>query len=758
MSKPIDGAAEAAGSAQTPQRKVGWLEGRRRRKEAQHVAELVNSATLFDNGTSRAKVQEAIELFKNLEPEYKEAAILSIEPALAYLSSYTFENDIKPRQVHIIADFMATIAPYLPKDASGEPITEPYEGAMHSLARVTENYDPEGGHKAYPHVVQACVAALWEFGYPSYQFWATRAHDSVTQEMTIARLLDMPLKEGQDPQTHGWQLLKENVRAIGPAIIKSFSDKKIAFLENAIATGKPAEVVAAMDCLSVVYCDAMPKHLDMSNQGIKDFWQAKVRGENEEGPLTQQKALSILLETKAEDGKRLGWSFLREQLRHIIIPMALNTSEAKYQFLARAARNENPAIMEAAFKVAASSESIPAEMIKTAKERKASAEDELGAAAAAREGLLGKLRSALAARHNDATKRQEAREAIPAIRKTDEDATPHTEALSAASEFLDMVNLRKRISKGSTEGLESLDRMLTIYAADHGQRFSYLSPFIRRTYDAAMQDILGGDETKQLHALNALSIFDGRHVTAGPVRNAVNHALAQRIDKGPEAWNGILVSYLGAITDPIVTGDSSRKMEFLMAMAGREDAKTVQAAFNAVLWVEGVPDGFKALAQSIKADEGKNVLHPITEDFLDTMRLVELVGMGNGDQFTAATALVDKYRSGKRALGAILYRTGAEMVDVVAEPGGSTEEEKKAQRGAALDIVVAIAKSGIRLNDQGSVLLNAGIEAVKTLQAPPGATEEEKQVQREKASDIIGGLVAGGISIPGVRVELHKQG
>lgn len=622
------------GSSWFPERKVGWLEGRRKQKEAKRVADLVASAAWSDNGASSVRLQEAIKLFKNLEPEYKEIALLNVEKTLVEAAKYPFENDKAARQVHVLADFIAAAAPFLPKDASGDPITEPYAQSMQSLAHVTAAQDPDGGHKGQQHVVSACVNALWELGYPSYQFWTKHVLDPVTQDMVITKLLDMPLKEGQDPKTHGWHILAE-------------------------------------------------------------------------------------------------------QLRHIIVPLALNASENKRAFLIHAAKNEDPLIVEAVLRVAVSSQSVPEEMIVMAKERKKNAEDALKEAAEGREGLLAN--------------------------KTGQDANHHTEILSVTSEFLDMLDLRSTVSNGGTQGLEGLDHMLTIYAADQGRRFFYLSPFIRQTYLTAMGDILGDDEAKQLHALNSLSIFDGRHVTVDSIENGVVYALAKRIDNGPEAWNGILVSHLGMLTKPIMLSNASQKTDFLKAMAGKDDPDAVQAAFNAALWLEAkpmffeIPAGFKQLAQSIIADEGKKALHAIAEDFLDTVRLMELVDNGNGSEFTAASELIAKYRSGKAGLEIVIYRLGKEMVDAIICPDGSTWEEENAKRNVAIDTVLAIIQSGIKVNDPDSALRTIGIEAVKTLHSPAGANDEERAAQKQRASSIIWLLAMNGIAIPGVKVEVTNQ-
>ncbi|NYZ73776.1 hypothetical protein H0O00_01410 [Candidatus Micrarchaeota archaeon] len=653
MFNTIMATGTVAETPKPPEKKSGLFEGLRKRKEASKVFELVKSAALISNGSSAARFQEAIELFRTLEPKHQEKTLLRIQDMLADAARYPFENTTNPRQIHVIADFLTRIAPHLPKDAAGDPITEPYKPALKSLASTVTSYDPDGKHKDHPQVIQACTTALWAMGYSTYNFWVGRAINPPTQEFAITKLLEQP--QSGDPKTHTWTLLRDNIEAVGPAIIASPSPKKIEFLKNMFESENPKTATAAF---------------------------------------------------------------------HMVAPM----------------------------------KQVPEELVATAKERKQKAEADIIAVKEAREGLIGPLRSMLAARHTNTAKRQEAKGIIASIREKERQASGPAEMLSATSEFIDMAELTKKIAKGGQDELQGMDTLLGMFASDRGVRFGYIAPFIAYRHARAMKDVLSPDSDlkKQTHALNVLSIYEVHDVKANGIKNNTRYVVDALLDKEPEGWNGILKAYMRGLTFPIMASESKNKLGFLMAMASTEEPQTVQAAFDAVFWMEYIPEEFSVQASAIKADEGKAVLHPIMDDFLDTLRLMDLVEMGNGEQFTAAMALISKYRSGRSALAPVMHGLGIEMVDVMRFPGGSSEDEKVAQRLSALDVVVALIMSHVKVQDSGSVLQGMGKEVAEVVKNPKGSTPEEKEAQVNKSLYILGALTMNGVKIPGAEVTLEK--
>lgn len=767
MSDTITETGVAAGSSKMPEKKGGMFEGLRKRKEAKRVFELVNSAASADNGSSRAKIQSAVELFKTMEREYQEKTLGKLEDLLVDAARYPFENDTNPRQIHVIADFLTAIVPYLPKDASGDPATEQYGLILKSLANVADNCDPEGNHKNYPHVVQACTKALWELSYPSFEFWEDRVRDPVTQEFTVAALLDMPLKDGQDPGTHGWHLLKSNLAEVGPIVLASSSPKKTDFvdrLDDLLQDRNPKTVKLALGLMAAVHLGSIPQKLvDLNNPVVKEFWEERIRDREASAPLTQQAAIGVMLDMPLEGTKNPGWSLLRMNLKHIVIPMALLDAEKKVAFLKTAVKSDNPAIAKAAFQIVSSLKPIPGEIITLAKQRKEKAECEFKAAKEAREGLLGSLRSALTARHTDPAKRQEARDAIGIIRAADKarDTDPAAlypaSLLASTSEFLDMVALRTKIAAGGGKEIDGMTALLKAYSRDQGARFAYMAPFIINKHEKAMKDVLSGKLEQQEQAIHLLTLYETWGVKVHGRKDAPQQVVDKLLDQGPEAWYGFLKAHLGGLAYSVLMSRSEMKIDFLKAMAGSNDRKTSQTAFDIVLALPEIPEDFHKLATAIRADESRSASHLIADDFLHNLSLLELVDMGNGDQFKAVLGLINKYHSGRSDLHPLMQKLAAEMVDIVRDPGGSTEDEKVAQRLSALDMVVALFKSGIKVQDQGSVLQNIGAELVEILKDPQGSTPEAKEAQVRKALDVIGTLVMNGIKIPGVEVEIRME-
>ncbi|MDD5171591.1 MAG: hypothetical protein PHF60_00990 [Candidatus ainarchaeum sp.] len=721
MTDTITGAGVAPETSKTPEKNGGMFEGLRKRKEAKRVLSLVTSAISQPNGQSAASLKEATEIFKTLEVEYQDKALLKIKTLLESSTNYPFENG-NPRKLHIISDFLTAIAPSLPKDESGNLARGPQESLIPLLANVADYYDPEGKCKEHPEVVLACTQALWGLEYGFYDFWKTQATNPVTQEFVVTQMLEMPHVEGQDPKAHGWYLLKDTLAQIAPALAASSSPKKIEFLDSIMEDKDPTIMKLVAGLRVPMSMDDIPKKLlDFETPGIKQFWHERIRDSRAVAPLTQEAAIGIMLEAKTEDGKLPGWSLLRENLKHIIIPMADHPSEKKVAFLVKAAKSDTPSIAEAAFRATASMKPIPGEMITIAKERKQKAEADRAAKVEApkeiREALLSALRSALAARESakqaaveaisicndtEATpqptakaKRKEALETLAAIRKEDQEARSRvTQVLTATAEFLDIVERRRNIAKGGKDELISMDELLGMYASDHGIRFGYMAPFIKRRHEKAMKDALEGNSDQQSRAILILQLFERHNLIVGGTKAHNQTVVDALLEKGPDGWKGVLKDQFPGLAPLIISSQSSKKVPFLASLVQSGNPIIVSRALDASLVLEQTPEEIVATAESMKDDVKLNA---IVADFLDTVQLLGKVDLGNGEQFEAAEALVKKVRQGKPGFIVALHRLGFEMRDVFMEPSGSTHEEQLSQRQSAGKILVMLDGIGIKV-------------------------------------------------------------
>ncbi len=416
-----------------------------------------------------------------------------------------------------------------------------------------------------------------------------------------------------------------------------------------VAVEGPAKKGAPVQVDPVLLGEVRKLKLGINSNQARAFWQGKIRDSKAVPPLTQEAAIGLLLETKSEDGIFIGWSLLRQNLKHIIIPMANNPSAAKVKFLVKAVKS-NPPIAVAAFKAAAASRPISAKIITIAKEMKA------------KEAELAK----------------------------DEYTAP---VLSAAVEFLEVDNLMNGIAKGLGEQLAAMDQLFSMYASDHGKRFGYLADFLIHRRARSMRFAIEGKKTiDQEHAISVLRLFEKHKIVVDGTKEHVRIAVDALLEKGPEGWKGVLVSKFSELAPLIATSNSLNKGHFLASVVKGCEPALVSRALDLVFMLEQVPAEVVKAAMDVKDDPR---VKSISIDFLQTLQLLQALEKSGDQQFAAAEALVKKARLDKPGFRMVLHELGAEMKDVSMEPAGPTPEEMQHQKDSAERVLAMLAKAGI---------------------------------------------------------------
>lgn len=200
--------------------------------------------------------------------------IRSMEKALGYHSSFTFESHEKMRGAKVIADFFAAVAEVLPMDKDGGPDTTPYIKALNALARITER-EIEAGQSSENEVMLAVTKALWNLGYPAhssyrrstYDFWTAMLRESASRPFLVEKFLEM--EPCDNSEEHGWTALRENIAIAGIDVARSRSEKKVDFLRSMISDDDRQVVAEAFQ--SAVYLDKIPADFELEARSRGSF-------------------------------------------------------------------------------------------------------------------------------------------------------------------------------------------------------------------------------------------------------------------------------------------------------------------------------------------------------------------------------------------------------------------------------------------------------------------------------------------------------
>lgn len=251
--------------------RTGLLGRIRMRGDRKKVMALISKE--MRNGKSESHMGEALTMFAELSPEHKMKLMKEAQDALAGLSDFPFESPERAHAVKTLADFFSETARHIPETGDGEK--KGFEKAMRSLAAVVEHVDPHGEEENYPDVLRACAAALWELGYPRYEFWEEHIQDPVTRSTVVDKLLDHE-ESLEDFEAHGWSILSGKFKEIAPALARSGSQRKEAFLRFMIETKDPHNMALAFKVAASL--DRLPEDFQILIKELPDDHFAKAEG------------------------------------------------------------------------------------------------------------------------------------------------------------------------------------------------------------------------------------------------------------------------------------------------------------------------------------------------------------------------------------------------------------------------------------------------------------------------------------------------
>jgi hypothetical protein len=173
-------------------------------------------------------------------------------------------------------------------------------------------------------------------------------------------------------------------------------------------------------------------------------------------------------------------------------------------------------------------------------------------------------------------------------------------------------------------------------------------------------------------------------------------------DFGEHGWF-LLRKHLPRLSYDIAQSASPSKKGFFISMLLDDDRVVLKAALEGAVYLEPVPEEILDIVSGVSKMEGMASHAALFELVVQEKKMLDEAG---DVQFRAAHRLITAYRGGAMHLKRLLDQTGLEMLSVVAEPGGSTEEEKAAQQQGALEAIAELSMSGISL--PGVRLRNTG--------------------------------------------------
>jgi hypothetical protein len=233
-------------------------EGIRMSRARSRVESLLSDAFLHCGSVDTLK--DAAAAFLALDPKRKEDVLSFIEKRLRRCSHSTFDSEMKVQSAIVISQFLSEMASRLPVDGRGNKQNSEFERFMPSLVRISQG-DPFFRGSCGEHVQArvSCTRALWDMEFSEIEFWEERMKDPVTSSLTIKLLLEMPLTE--NPDAHGWALLREHLSDSAYDIARNESPERIGFLMSILKTGEPDKAEAVFNALLRLDVDFIPREL-----------------------------------------------------------------------------------------------------------------------------------------------------------------------------------------------------------------------------------------------------------------------------------------------------------------------------------------------------------------------------------------------------------------------------------------------------------------------------------------------------------------
>jgi hypothetical protein len=737
--------------------KPGLRERWKKKREPAKVAKLLKSACLHPNGSSREKMEEALEIFKGLDPEQQERPLREIEGMLKKASRYTWESGFKILEVHLLADFLTEAAKHLPKNEAGDPVTEPFEDILFCLADVVEARGPEQAHEDYPQMRISCTRALWELAYPSYDFWQGRILDPVTNDAAIGFMLEMPPTE--NPEEHGWHLLEQNLGDIGPAVAGNDSPAKVEFLKYVLSSDKTKTLLAAVRTAATldkerddVLMSQLEQPGDRQHIILGELIKMYQSGWDRLLP-TLEKAHANAGEAAATDdpGQRLNALLIMSGLESVgvaekkapseVESMIFNLLEQDDQaskdvlmehFLRAGpwmawSRSENKAKF---FKEMVSDPDVADQVLMMAYQSgNAVVQDAVAAA------LLDMPDAETAENHGWclledsldimglAVASCESPRKIDFIKSLVERDKAETVTIgfqmaalleegrevfdSIANEMLVDKDKKKfwaaakefrivhRLIPKLEEGGDAQIQAIGSFVPLLASGKEYLLPHLDKVQEKMNLLLIGGNLDEQLHALFVLGQLSMIGIGEMRSEDEIKTFVDNRLEEDDDESYAVLRDNVSKVGLVVAKSPLEGKIGFISRMLS-EDVETARKGLEVALYLEELPDELSWEISAIGEDESKKELHNAVKEFFETIKLKQELEMADERQFKAAHTAIDLYSQGRSYLAPLLLEISMSMADIFANPGGETPEQDAKQKQEAVNVIVHLAMVGVR--------------------------------------------------------------
>jgi hypothetical protein len=612
--------------------KPGMLERWRQRRVPKQIAKLLNEAMRSMNGRAMGKFDEAVESFKQLNPEQQGEALKAVEKLLKPNSQYCWDSESKAHSIHVIADFLIKIADSLPKGEGGDPVMDNHMKLLHMLEDITDTMDPDGLEDQYVHVRIACTRALFKLGYPSGEFWQNRVLDPATSGLAIGYMLEM--KPTEKPEAHGWYLLEKHLGEIDLAIAMNPSHAKVGFAKFLFDSEKPELIATAFR----MACYMREHHAEFLGH-VDDYLNEKNRADIE----MLEREIPVL-EGKLE----------ALQKRKAVVQAMLEGEEGM------------PVLSD---------------------EEKAEAKERLekGDELLALDRRIAVIQAMLEGEEGvPVLSDEEKKEAKERLEKVKEDAKGHLTRIQDEAGGVQMELLRKKASFSDKKMLwdlahdfenvrvfsqmleerervvNGLNGLLTLWRSDR----DYLAPMLGMIYNGLQDDFERAGPEGQINLLLLIGQMETAGVGKPIAQDRLIDVVDNLLDKNDTESHAALRRYIMSIGKAVAMSKSEHRDAFIVNMIKDDDTQNIRSGLEMALFVREVSKALhEAVLQRYESTESEE-LTVFCKTYLHVSMLKEQLEMADDNKFKAGMKLVGMYSEGALYLHETLEDVSREMADL----------------------------------------------------------------------------------------------
>jgi hypothetical protein len=162
----------------------------------------------------------------------------------------------------------------------------------------------------------------------------------------------------------------------------------------------------------------------------------------------------------------------------------------------------------------------------------------------------------------------------------------------------------------------------------------------------------------------------------------------------PDRWD-LLKDNLDKVALAVATCPSDKKTDFLQHMLNDEKPEVIKIALAASIYLDSVPKEF--FERALEISRLGSELNLYVRVFNEACHFKGMLVYADDRQFHGAMGLISMYQGGVDFLPPLLHKVGHEMVDLLVNPAGASEQEKEANRGKAGQVLAHLAMAGIRI-------------------------------------------------------------